>query len=217
MAPPNTSKSILDPNLADAMRALKLDIFRSLNCVKIGQIVSFNSAKKTAQVQILFKRQLPNGTSVSNPVLVDVPVFTMQGGGAALQLPIAAGDQCVVLFSDRNLDAWYQNGAEAVPMTSRAHDLSDGIALVGVNALTSLLAANPALEVRLSYQGALVGLKGGKVAIQNQTESLAMLMTTLLTTLAGLTDANNVPLSAASIAALTALIVQFNALLYTAI
>lgn len=214
MATPNTSKTILEPNLVDAMRSLKIDIFRSLNCVKIGQIVKLDATKKTAQVQILFKRQLPSGTSVSNPLLVDVPVFTLQGGGAALQMPISAGDQCLVLFSDRNLDAWYENGSEAVPLTSRAHDLSDGIALVGVNALTSALSANPTLEARLSYGGAFVGIKAGRISLQNQTNSLLTIMTALLATLAAITDANNVALSPASIAAITAYIAEFNALLY---
>lgn len=214
MPAPNASKSILDPNLADSLRALKLDILRSLNCVKVGKIIAFDADAHTADVQILFKRVLPSGLILSQPVLHDVPVFTLQGGGAALQMPVAAGDQCVVLFSDRNLDAWFQNGVEAAPFNSRAHDLSDGIALVGINALTSTLATTPTDEIALTYLGAKVGLKGGKVTVQNQLQSLATLMSGLLATLAAITDANNVALSPASIAAITAYVAQFNALLY---
>lgn len=207
MPPPNTSKSILDPNLTDAMRALKLDIFRSLNCVKLGKIVTFDSTKKTAQVQILFKRQLPDGTSVSNPLLVDVPVFTLQGGGGAIQFPILPGDQCLLIFSDRNIDAWYQNGQETVPFTNRAHDLSDGIALIGVNPLTSKLAANPTLEAKFSYSGGSVSINAlGFVSIKSPTQSLALAMSVFLTAVAGATSVAQIAAAAAVLEASLALL-----------
>jgi hypothetical protein len=56
-------------------------------------------------------------------------------------MPIAAGDQCLVLFSDRNIDSWFKTGGEAAPFDARCHDISDGIALVGVNALPSTMQA----------------------------------------------------------------------------
>lgn len=133
------NKTILDPQTSDTLAALKLDIFRTMNCVKLGEIESFDATKKTAQIKILFKRVLPSGDIADYPVLVDCPVVTYQGGGGALQFPVAQGDQCLLFFADRNIDAWFKNGAQAAPLSSRAHDLSDGIALVGINALTSIL------------------------------------------------------------------------------
>lgn len=132
--------NINDPSLSEVVSNLRLSIFTYLNCVKVGKIISFDGARKTAKVQLLFKRQFDDDRIVSYSPLVDVPVFTLQGGGGALQFPISAGDNCIVLFSDRNLDTWFQTGSEAIPPNSRFHDLSDGIALVGLNALTSALA-----------------------------------------------------------------------------
>jgi hypothetical protein len=150
---------ILDPDLTVAFQAFKLDIFRSLNCVKVGQITRFDPSLKTVEVQILFKRVLPDGTIVSYPLLVDLPVVTLQGGGAALQMPISVGDQCLVFFSDRNIDAWFETGAENPPLNGRAHDPSDGFALVGVNAKTSALIAYATDEARLIAGLAKVGVK----------------------------------------------------------
>lgn len=158
MTNPLQVKSIIDPDLNLVLQNLKLDIFSTLNCVKIGSIQSFDVTKKTAQVQILFKWTLPTGTTQSQPVLVDVPVFTLQGGGGAIQFPIQAGDQCLILFSDRRIDEWFQNGAEVVPGDPRMHDLSDGIALVGLNALNSKLPPYPTDQVVLSYQGTNLAL-----------------------------------------------------------
>jgi hypothetical protein len=46
------------------------------------------------------------------------------------------------MFSERAIDFWYQNGGVQQPFEYRLHDLSDGIAFVGLNSqpkkLTSL-------------------------------------------------------------------------------
>ena len=129
-------KPTVDVQLLDVLKSLKAEIFSSLNCIKIGQITNFNPSKKSAEIQLLFKRVTPDQV-LSYTVLVDCPVFTLQGGGGSLRMPIAAGDTCIVLFADRNIDIWFSNGAEAAPANSRCHDLSDGIAIVGLNALSS--------------------------------------------------------------------------------
>ena len=132
-------KNPTNPEFADLIHSIKDDIFKSLNCVKIGKINNFDKTKKTAQVQLLFKR-IVNDKIISYPVLVDCPVFTLQGGGGSLKMPIQAGDPCLVLFADRNIDNWYSTGAEAAPANSRCHDISDGIILVGINSLADSLA-----------------------------------------------------------------------------
>lgn len=153
----NETKTLIEPKLEDAFDSLRTQIFRTMNCVKIGEIQLFDVTKKTAQIQILFKRVIPDSNSPTGqsirdyPVLVDCPVFTLQGGGGAIQFPIAAGDQCVVLFADRNIDAWFQNGTAVAPFDARCHDLSDGIALVGLNSLASDLADYETDKVTIRY------------------------------------------------------------------
>lgn len=212
MSNSNPTKTLLEPTLLDAFLSFKADIFYSLNCVKIGQIVSYNGTKHTAEVQVLFTRVLANGQSVTVKPLLDVPVMTLQGGGASIQLPISAGDQCILLFSDRNIDAWFQNGAQAVPFDGRKHDLSDGIAIVGINAQTGALTATPSNEVVISYAGATVGLKGGKIRIKNATKDLRVILTSLVSTLVGMTTASIA--SGATQTALTPLVADIAALLY---
>lgn len=206
----------IPPTMYETLQLLKRDIFVSMNAVKIGQINSFDPAKKTAEVQILFKGMRADGTIFSNPQLVDCPVFTPQGGGAFLQLPIAAGDQCIVIFSDRNLDYWFQSGGESVPADERCHDLSDGIALVGVNALTSAMEAYDPEEAKFGYGEAVFGLKGGKLTMRNPTTDLLTLLLAFIDVLKTLsTDPGGGPLNAGSIAALEAQKAFFQGLLYT--
>lgn len=223
MTTPTQEKSIIQPDLVETLAVLKQDIFATLNCVKVGKITAFDGTKQTAQIQLLFKRVLPDGTTMSHPLLVDCPVFTLQGGGGFIQFPIAAGDNCLVLFSDRNLDAWFSSGAEAAPFDRRCHDLSDGICLVGLNSLAGSLPAVATDAVNLTYAGATVQLKSGSVKFIDgggaEVDFSAGLIkikngtTTLLTLLNGLIDVisatlvqgpSNYPLTAATIAALNA-------------
>jgi hypothetical protein len=189
---------IASPGLYDVFQGFRVDILRSLNCVKIGQILSFDGTKKTAQIQILFKLTKRDGTIADYPKLVDCPVFTLQGGGAAIQMPIAAGDNCIVLFADRNIDNWYGSGAADVPANNRTHDLSDGIAIVGINALNSSLAGNPANTMRISYGNAKIDWNAGDLKMTNSSGaeidlasakiSIKNASTTLLTVIDGLID-----------------------------
>lgn len=83
--------------------------------------------------------------SIQMPLLLDCPVIFPGGGGVTLTFPIEAGDECLVIFSARCIDAWWQQGFVAgkagVPVNGkqtmdppdlRMHNLSDGFALVGV-------------------------------------------------------------------------------------
>ena len=202
-------KPVSDPGLYDLLQLLKQDVLKTLNCAKVGMIQSFDSAKKTAVVQIAFKIVRPNGTLQSYPVLVDCPIYTPQGGGAALTFPITAGDECLVLFSDSNLDAWYFSGGQAAPYDNRVHDLSDAIVLVGLNSLAGVVVSYLTNEVALQYLGAKVGLKGGRATVQNATKNLSTILSTVFTALAA-----DPALSAGTVTALTTAVTDLGVLLY---
>lgn len=206
-----TQNYIVQPSLKDLLDTLRNEIFSSLNCSKIGEIVSFDSAKKTAEIKILIKK-LINGNYVSYPAFVDVPVFTLQGGGGSIQMPIAAGDQCLVVFSDNNFDTWFSTGNESNPFDNRSHDLSDAIAIVGLNSLRSNLENYPANEVRLNYNNTRLAIKSGKLNLQNTTTSLLQILTDLINGIQGATVSGN-PVTDTTGKIATALI-GLNSLLY---
>ncbi len=65
------------------------------------------------------------------PLLVDVPIVFPKAGGFLITFPMAAGDEVLVVFSSRCIDAWWQNGGVQQAMEARMHDLSDGFAIPG--------------------------------------------------------------------------------------
>lgn len=108
-----------------------------------GVVQSFDPVKQTVSVQPAITENInylyadDSGwrtvkDTVPLPVLQDVPISLHRGGGFSATLPIQPGDECVVLFSDVCIDAWWQSGGtNNNQMELRRHDLSDGIAILG--------------------------------------------------------------------------------------
>lgn len=102
-----------------------------------GIIQDFDDFNQTASIQIALKRIIEiqlDGTQVNGPyaVLESVPVVILTGGSGALTFPIAAGDTCLIFFSDRDIENWFLTGAVGPPNTLRFHDKTDAFAVVGI-------------------------------------------------------------------------------------
>jgi hypothetical protein len=128
----------------------------NINCVQIGIIESFDATKQTASISIALKQVVevrPDGTRLLQeyPLLLECPVFFLYGGAAFLSMPVQPGDNCIVLFNDREIDNWYTSGGVQTPTSFRAHDISDGFALVGIKNMQTKIADYLANGIRLSY------------------------------------------------------------------
>lgn len=199
---------ILPANTLSLLEAQKADIFATFHCVQIGKIEKVTPDEQTVEVTLQIRRPAADGTSSAIPLLVDVPYMVLQGGGAYIDLPITAGDYCIVLFNDRDIDTWWSTANMADPATNRKHDLSDGIAIVGLNPATS----------PLEMAGTSVGLIAAdkKVRIKNDIETLFTLMGDLIDAVSGITTYGSPAshtVTAASQAALAAIKTRFESLL----
>lgn len=63
------------------------------------------------------------------PLLLDCPVVFPGGGGVTLTFPIAKGDEVLVVFASRCIDAWWQQGGIQNQNAVRMNDLSDGFVI----------------------------------------------------------------------------------------
>lgn len=100
-----------------------------------GIVQSFNVTAGTVVVQPSTKSRVRqrNGSFqfVNLPQLFDVPVLFPRGGPFLITFPIQNGDECLVVFSSRSIDGWWQQGGVQLPTEIRLHDLADGFAIVG--------------------------------------------------------------------------------------
>ena len=60
-----------------------------------------------------------------------MPVYFPSGGNCTLTFPVKPGDECLVVFASRCIDAWWQSGGVQDQAEMRMHDLSDGFVFVG--------------------------------------------------------------------------------------
>ena len=169
-------------DLVEVFRQIKTDTMAAINCVQIGTIEAYDSLLNTAKVSVNMQRQLIDGKIINYPVLGDVPIMILSGGGSAITFPIAKGDFCIVLFNDRNIDNWWASGQIVPPDDARCHSISDAMAIVGIRNISS---------AKLNPMGS-VCIDGGskKVTIKNSTTDLLTLIQNLITTISGLVTSN---------------------------
>ena len=98
-------------------------------------VKSFNATALTVEAQPAITGRYIDPTGevkvVNLPLLLDCPVVFPHGGGCSLTFPVKPGDECLIIFADRCIDNWWQNGGVQNPAEMRMHDLSDGFAIVG--------------------------------------------------------------------------------------
>lgn len=124
-----------DGNESQTLEAHRQAIFGNLRVALPGIIQSFDPDAVTCTVlpAIYGQRLRDDGTLVSEelPIIPDVPVVFPRGGGCTLTFPVKPGDECLLVFSDRCIDFWWQSGGVQEPVDPRQHDLSDAFAIVG--------------------------------------------------------------------------------------
>lgn len=101
-----------------------------------GIIQSFDSKEQTVVVQPALREEISieDGTKewVQLPLLLDVPICFPRAGGYSMTMPIKQGDECLVIFLDSCIDAWWSHGGIQNQIEKRRHDLSDAVAILGI-------------------------------------------------------------------------------------
>lgn len=122
-------------DLAETFKSERETTKNQIRVALPGIVQSFDPDAVTAVVQPAIRSvEIDNdGNRVTKPypLLVDVPVVFPRGGGCTLTFPVKAGDECLVIFADRCIDFWWQNGGVQEPVDDRVHDLSDAFCIVG--------------------------------------------------------------------------------------
>lgn len=191
----NVSNNLI-PNELDLKGLLDLfkkEILIGFNCHHLGTVQSFDAIKQVAQVTINYPKTFfkPNDAGVYSPVqvnypvLIDSPVICMGGGNGQLTFPIEKGDECLVLFNDRDIDNWFNGSSNSAVATGRLHSFSDAVVLVGVRSLANVIKNynTSATELRNKAGTSKVGITDSEVTVTFGTNTLVLNSSKLLITL----------------------------------
>ena len=140
-------------------------------------VVDFDPAAQTITAQVGIKKVIKTTQNEQEtlipldvPPILDVPVITPRGGGYSLTFPIAAGDECLLIFSERSIKDWLNVGQTVKPTTKRFHDLTDAVAIVGLSSLPRKIQNYnaSALELRKDDGAAFIKISDdNSIRIQN--------------------------------------------------
>ncbi|HAN2345319.1 Gp138 family membrane-puncturing spike protein [Citrobacter freundii] len=145
-----------------------------------GTIKSFDPESVTCEVELstfgLSATAKRGSTSVDRiksedgyyPVIQDIPVVFPRGGGCTLTFPVKAGDECLVIFSDRCIDFWWQNGETQNTSRARSHSFSDAFVIPGPQSQAKKISniSTSAAQLRTDDGAAFVEVAaGGAVTI----------------------------------------------------
>ncbi len=174
------------PRLKDLLDQFKRDIFLTFNCHAIATIKAFeyptmlngvSYPHATVQASINYTRTVTDQSGVQSqlnyPLLVNLPVVSLCGGTTNLTFPVAVGDQALILFNDRDIDNWFAGARSGQVNSPRLHTFSDGVALVGLNTLSSYDTVRALLSNGIVKLG--VNPSTNKVTIANGTSLLSIL------------------------------------------
>lgn len=120
-----------------------------------GIIQSYDPVKKLCTVQPAITMQTlqinsnpSSGSPQTVPIpitiqpMVGVPLVFIGGGGLVLETEPQQGDECLVIFSSRNIDGWWTKGGVQMQMNwPRHHSLLDGFAIVGPRSMANQFAS----------------------------------------------------------------------------
>ncbi len=166
-----------EPELKDLLNLLRKQIGLDFNCHHVANLESFDPLKQTGKATINYKRTFFEPDSAGNyvpvledyPVLVDCPVISLGGGNAALTFPFTEGDECLVLFNDRDIDNWFNGSSNSPVATPRLHSFADAILLPGLRSLANVLVDynTDAAELRDKAGGNKVSVGPDGVVVTN--------------------------------------------------
>ena len=159
-------------SMADVIRSAVDTGMARMRVSMPAEIVSFDPATQTARVKPLLKDSYLDEDdarqSIGLPHIDDVPVQFFGSGGFSITCPVSAGDSCMLVFSDRSLDAWMASGRESDPIDERIHHLGDAVAILGLRSNMDAIENFDTAGIRLGSND------GVGVLVENSTVNLGV-------------------------------------------
>lgn len=205
--------------LRDLLLQLRGEIMVDLNCHHVGVIQSFDSSTQFVTASVGYQKTnyytdpvtgnyVQQGESYAT---VHGPAVILSGGTSYLNMPIAQGDPCLILFNDRDFDTWYQSQLSQPPTqvpTGRLHAFSDALILVGIRPASAVFSSYDNTRAIITDGNASAGINPSnhKVTLKNSAQgTLGTLIQNLITAIQAITvtcptggGPSSVPINAAT-------------------
>jgi hypothetical protein len=146
-------------DIVNLLKKLSNHVANSIRVCMPAKIETYDFKTQQASVKIDMKELYDNGSTIDYPVVSGVPVVFMSSGGASITMPVNRGDSCLLVYADRDMSNWLLGGTGQKPDSTRMHNLSDAIAIMGLFPFASGPRAENNTDVLINYSGSKIMLK----------------------------------------------------------
>lgn len=128
------------PNWPQILEGMHQKTGYELNCMRIGIVQTWHPEELTVDVQIANKKTIQVNQDGTKTVSDFAPIRAKVVYCNPFQTyPIKAGDECVLLFADREIESWFINGESNPESYPRMHEMTDAVALFGIRSLPKMI------------------------------------------------------------------------------
>lgn len=124
-----------EATLMTVLKVFKDNLLDNLCCVKIGYIDSYDYDTRVSRV-VIYNKRVVGLNDKGEHILEDYPplyckTLFLGGGDSAINWSIQQGDECIVFFTDKELETPWISGQVSDIKYGRMHDYTDAICLTG--------------------------------------------------------------------------------------
>lgn len=146
-----------------------------LYCAMPAIVEDVNLTNQTLEAKPVTLTKTTNSSGVVSdfqlPILLDVPFCCYKGGGFSITVPVKKGDECLIIFTDMDFSAWFQNGGYNYSEHSFVHSYTNAVAIVGLSSEPNAIKDyNPeAIEIRNSDGSEKISMSAGNITLKSAT------------------------------------------------
>ena len=145
-----------------------LSLLSGVNTSQPGILTDYDPATQRASVRPLVQRAHVQETGAEKVEIVaevhDVIVLHPGAARGRITFPVKKGDTCLLFHTSVAISKWRLRGGSVDPGDDRMHDLSDGIALVGLHSFNEVPTPAPDDAVVVHVSGGVKVKLGGPSA-----------------------------------------------------
>ena len=113
--------------LEDLVMRVVQKAMRETRVAMPARLDGYEAGSRRARVQVLVPERLDDGREVDQPIIPDVPVGTIGGGGGGVTMPLASGDTGLVIFMDQDTGAYFSDDETGRQDSGRRHSMNDAV------------------------------------------------------------------------------------------
>lgn len=192
---------------SDVFRDSVYSVLNGIHTALPGIVKSYDATTNKATIQPALNKAYKSGP-MPMPVLENVPILFPGGANFNITFPVNVGDYVLLIFMERSIDLWLSVGGQVTPDDPRKFDLSDAVAIPGLQPFTGDFSQRNNTDFVINYAGSSITIRqngaieiktASTVAIGNETVELLQKISDTLAGIAAITvtvpPGNNPPLA----------------------